>query len=300
MSIGCTSPVGANHHSPLRTEPWKGKRRGFTLTELLVVIAILALLLAILLPMTHRARKQAAAMTCQSNLRQWGILLNTYVTANDGKFFNELTFVDRWAKPEPATVWVKSWWYIFLTEFGNYRDIWLCPMARTPSSNGMTGARFRAWRGMRGAERLPEGGWGEVEREFLGSYGVNSWVGLGRQPDEARPNSACWTTPDVKEASNAPLVFDCCRSIYSGTLDGPPPDEDADPLLYESSNVCMDRHRGGIHAVFMDWSVRKVGLKQLWTLKWHREYDTAGPWTKAGGVRPDDWPQWMKRFKDDR
>jgi hypothetical protein len=48
----------------------------------------------------------------------------------------------------------------------------------------------------------------------------------------------------------------------------------------------------------MDWSVRKVGLKELWTLKWHGQYDTDGPWTKRGGVKPEDWPQWMRRFKD--
>ncbi len=48
----------------------------------------------------------------------------------------------------------------------------------------------------------------------------------------------------------------------------------------------------------MDWSVRKVGLKELWTLKWHRQYDTAGPWTKAGGVQGEDWPLWLRRFKD--
>jgi hypothetical protein len=23
-----------------------------------------------------------------------------------------------------------------------------------------------------------------------------------------------------------------------------------------------------------------------------------GPWTKAGGVQPDDWPEWMRGFKD--
>jgi len=58
------------------------------------------------------------------------------------------------------------------------------------------------------------------------------------------------------------------------------------------------RDDGGINFVFLDWSVRKVGLKELWTLKWDREFDTAGPWTKAGGVRPGDWPEWMRRFKD--
>ena len=37
---------------------------------------------------------------------------------------------------------------------------------------------------------------------------------------------------------------------------------------------------------------------ELWTLKWHRNFDTTGPWTKAGGVQPADWPEWMRRFKD--
>ncbi len=34
----------------------------------------------------------------------------------------------------------------------------------------------------------------------------------------------------------------------------------------------------------MDWSVRKVGLKELYTLKWHKSFNTRGPWTQAGGV----------------
>ena len=42
----------------------------------------------------------------------------------------------------------------------------------------------------------------------------------------------------------------------------------------------------------------RVGLKELWTLKWHRDYDTSGPWTKAGGVQPEDWPEWMRGFRD--
>jgi hypothetical protein len=48
----------------------------------------------------------------------------------------------------------------------------------------------------------------------------------------------------------------------------------------------------------MDWSVRKVGLKELWTLKWQKEFNTHNHWTKAGGVQPEDWPEWMRNFKD--
>jgi hypothetical protein len=65
------------------------------------------------------------------------------------------------------------------------------------------------------------------------------------------------------------------------------------------SLVCIDRHSGYVNGVFMDFAtVRKVGLKQLWMFRWHREFNTAGPWTKAGGVQPDDWPEWMRGFKD--
>jgi len=44
--------------------------------------------------------------------------------------------------------------------------------------------------------------------------------------------------------------------------------------------------------------VRRVGLKELWTLKWHKAFDTTGPWTKAGGAVTDDWPQWMQALKE--
>jgi hypothetical protein len=48
----------------------------------------------------------------------------------------------------------------------------------------------------------------------------------------------------------------------------------------------------------MDWSVRKVGLKELWKLKWHRRFNINGPWTQAGGAQLSDWPQWMRKFKE--
>jgi hypothetical protein len=53
-----------------------------------------------------------------------------------------------------------------------------------------------------------------------------------------------------------------------------------------------------VNAVFLDYTARKVGLKEIWTLKWHRMYDVSGPWTIAGGVVPEDWPEWMQGFKD--
>lgn len=49
-----------------------GARRGFTLIEVLVVVAIIALLIGILMPTLARAREQARATVCLSNLHQIG------------------------------------------------------------------------------------------------------------------------------------------------------------------------------------------------------------------------------------
>jgi hypothetical protein len=66
----------------------------------------------------------------------------------------------------------------------------------------------------------------------------------------------------------------------------------------ELNHFSINRHDGFGGMLFMDWSARRVGLKELWTLKWHRAFNTMGAWTKAGGARPEDWPVWMRRFKD--
>jgi prepilin-type N-terminal cleavage/methylation domain-containing protein/prepilin-type processing-associated H-X9-DG protein len=266
----------------------------FTLIELLVVISIIALLMAILLPTLGRVRKQARAVACRANLRQIGFYFAAYAAENDGKF-PELS---------PSTEPLAGFYQGVLARPSLERQgLLICPMASRPKtmpelpspprrSSAVAGDTFFAW-----ARILlrQEGGFDL----YVGSYGHNSGT---------TTSGALWGVPrapvaDIREASNVPVYFDCRGASLA------PPNPFAPPPPYEGfkgpfpeystlAGAALNRHDGGVNCLFMDWSVRKVGIKELWTLKWTQDWDTAGPWTKLGGVRPEDWPEWMRQFKD--
>lgn len=273
--------------------------RAFTLIELLVVITIIALLVALFLPAFRQARRQTRTVLCQANLRQWGAVFALYTEDNMGRFPSTgedvLSMMRgttlRYGDPNALSVY-----YHIQT-----KDIACCPMAVKPGRyekfgavqdvgvgsfriEGTNGSTFKAWEITRPLPRFP------------GSYGINSWLfDYNFDPSIPARKRLPWRGLDVfslRDRVQIPALIDCERPWENFR-------EDIRPTFSNKGRgSCINRHKGYVNGLFLDWSTKRIGLKELWTLKWNGQFNTENPWTLAGGVKPEDWPLWMRGFKD--
>lgn len=229
------------------------ERKGFTLIELLVVIAIIALLMAILIPSLQRVRKQAKAVTCQSNLKQWGLVWAMYTDENRSSFPHYLGY---------------KWMQELVEYYHNSEKLLYCPMTTKTKSEGAD-IRYA----------IIEDG-----RERYGSYALNEWVYDSGDTSGGRSLDDYWRHINHKGLNYVPVMSDaywrCDGQPYPNDE---PPTYEGEPRTGvgtvgdEMRIFCIDRHDGAVNVLFMDWSARRVGLKELWTLKWHKNYKIQGP-----------------------
>ncbi len=282
------------------------KKRGFTLIELLVVIAIIGLLIAVLLPALQKAKGQAQAIVCKSNLHQWGLIWKLYTDDNDGYFSDG-----------EGVGWVRGQWVMGL--WGYYEDrqkLLTCPSATKPLAGMQPGGPYH-WGGPKNTYQVADTPAPDGEYDFA-SYGMNNWVFRrdSFSPGgslQGRLNKNHWGRMDVKGTAQIPLFLDSMwrgggpfyqngsavsnRIVYpdyngqwgsNSTLEGT-----SSGYGHEMKHFCIDRHSESVNSVFFDLSARTIPLKHLWKLKWHREFPTSG-YPANGGV----WPGWMSSMKE--
>jgi prepilin-type processing-associated H-X9-DG protein len=251
-------------------------------------------------------RRRAKEAVCRANLAQWGKYFQDYIAQNDGKFLTGCTdqgYYWPWQLPHDVQDWKKN-------------RTWFCPMATQPEVNeqGYSPYRpgmylFTAW----GIFHTPASVSYHKQTYTLnpdglcGSLGLNGYLldipldeRFGNAYQSGVPAEDGWRDlANMTDGDTVPMFLDCLRFEGWPVSTDPPAESQYAPWSHDfMARFCINRHEGAVNSLFVDGSVRKVGLKELWTLKWHKAFDTTGPWTKAGGVQSSDWPEWIRPFED--
>jgi len=277
----------------------KLKDRGFTLIELLVVIAIIALLLGILMPSLGKIKDKARAVICKTRLKGCHDVMKLFTNDNDDRFPE-----GDWDGDGNGDQW-GQWWIQPMQSYNPDPDLLICPKAnRKPNmhrrSFRISKDSITQW-GSRVLDGTSPKSFGKLT---CGSLASNGWImstqrgvfheGTMYPGYQKTEPEYFWQKFPINRASQVPLFLDSCwAQARPMDLDLASRDES------EKSNFmhcfAINRHNGFVNSAFCDGSVRKVGLKGLWRLKWNREFNTNNAQANAA---PEDW-FWMKNFTDE-
>lgn len=248
-------------------------KANLTKEDLVVVLGCLVFLLANLGAIGSTGRRRAKEAVCLCNLKQWGVIWRSYCDDHGGYF------AERGGGEGDAMYN----WQAAAEPYYKNRRLLLCPEATKPF--------------MYGGEP-PFAAWTDQTEEYTSSYCVNLWVANGDE-DYDHFNDRCWRTPNTRRAAYAPLLLDGNWKDCQAYFEDRPPEYEGywwEPNTNEMKRVCVNRHNGAVNGVFLDLSVRKIGLKELWIIDWHKLWQE--DYEGQLDTRNIDWPLWMYNMRD--
>jgi len=277
----------------------------FTLIELLTVIAVIAILASLLLPALSRAKQEATAAVCKSNVRQIGVDYRMILDANDGRIWTGMD---------------SDWWGWF-GDVGVARKGWMCPSAPllcTPQKClpsfyplyqfylGPThaGQLHAAWHLKEKDVLVPDDRKGiAAPGDRAGGYALNGWLWYGGKkrwqgaelesptPGDQADSLQWQRESEIHKPTCTPVLADGLTPwVQPEETDLPATDLVlGGPPGFGMANIAIPRHGrsvtgtsmpfkpdqrlpGAINIGFLDGHVELAPLEKLWKFYWNKEY----------------------------